>query len=116
MLGCFVVPVVVVSCCFDGCSWYMPLVDALCKRDANAGGRNIHLGGAAHHGYLHSRRSVENEGSLRKWLVRCSDLVSEDSQHCGQRRDINLLLTSTDLSSVRHIQTNREIWRENEMQ
>ena len=45
LLGCFVVSVVVVNCCFGGCSWYMRLVDALWNRDANAGERNIHLEG-----------------------------------------------------------------------
>lgn len=53
------------------------------------------------------------EGSLRKWLVRCLDLVSEDSQCPGQRRDTKMLLTSTGMSSVLFRPTNNEISREN---
>lgn len=56
------------------------------------------------------------EGSLRKWLKRCLDLVSEDSQPCGQRRDINMLLTCTVMSFVLHRPANHKIWRRNEMQ
>lgn len=60
LLGCLVVSVVVMSCCFGGYSSCMPLVDALWNRDANAGETEIHLGGAAHHGYLQSERPLEN--------------------------------------------------------
>ena len=56
------------------------------------------------------------EGSLQMWLVRCLDLVSEDSQHGEQRRAINMLLTRTVVSSILYRTTNHGIWRENEMQ
>lgn len=59
-LGCSVGLVVGVVCCFDGCSWCMLLVDALCNRDVNAECRNVHLERAAHQGYLHCRRPVGN--------------------------------------------------------
>ena len=58
----------------------------------------------------------KREGSLRKWLVRCLDLVSEDSQHRGLRRDINMLLTSIFAAPVLHRLTNPDIWRDIEMQ
>lgn len=92
----------------------MRLVVALWDQDVDviAGERIIQLEGAAHHAYQHWWRSAEN----RRFSAKVAGaLVSEDSRRRGERRAIDMRMTSIIMSSVLHRTTNHGFSRENEM-